>query len=112
MIKQTHARHQGYKEVFIMRFHVTVMSFEGITGDAEVEALQQLVGQKIQEIQQSGKLISGGSFVEARGGYFVLDIDSATELLKLLTPLHDVTHIETHPVISFESLGTFFQGTL
>ncbi len=95
-----------------MRFHVTVVSFDSITGKAEVEALQQTVGQKIQEIQQSGKLMSGGSFVDARGGYFVVDVDSATELFKLLVPLHDGTHIEAHPVISFESLGAFFQGSL
>ncbi len=95
-----------------MRFHVTVVSFDSITGKAEVEALQQTVGQKIQEIQQSGKLVSGGAFVDARGGYFVVDVDSATELLKLLSPLHDVCHIETHPIMSFEDLGAFFQGTL
>ena len=95
-----------------MRFHVTVIAFDSIHGEAEVEALRQLVGKKIQEIQQSGKLISGGSFVDARGGYFVVDVDSATELFKLLVPLHDGTHIEAHPVISFESLGAFFQGTL
>ena len=95
-----------------MRFHVTVLSFDSITSKAEVEALQQTVGQKIQEIQQSGKLVSGGAFVDARGGYFVVDVDSATELFKLLVPMHDVAHIETHPLISFESLGAFFQGSL
>ena len=36
----------------------------------------------------------------------------ATELFKLLVPIHDVAHIETHPTLSFESLGAFFQGTL
>ena len=56
--------------------------------------------------------MSGGAFVDARGGYFVLDVDSVTELFKLLVPLHDVCHIETHPVMSFEDLGAFFQGTL
>ena len=36
----------NHKEVVIMRFHVTVMSFDSIHGKAEVEALQQTVGQK------------------------------------------------------------------
>ena len=95
-----------------MRFHVTIISFDSIHGEAAVQETRQLVGKKIQEIQQSGKLVSGGAFIDARGGYFVVDVDSATELLKLLSPLHDVCHIETHPVMSFEDLGAFFQGTL
>ena len=45
-------------------------------------------------------------------GWGGLDVDSATELLQLLSPLHDVCHIETHPVMSFEDLGAFFQGSL
>ncbi len=95
-----------------MRFHVTVISFESIHGEAAVQETRQLVGKKIQEIQRSGKLVSGGAFIDARGGYFVVDVDSATELFKLLVPIHDVCHIETHPLISFESLGAFFQGSL
>ena len=95
-----------------MRFHVTVISFDSIHGEAAVQETRQLIGQKIQEIQQSGKLVSGGAFVDARGGYVVLDVDSAIELFKLLVPIHDVAHIETHPVMSFEDLGAFFQGTL
>ena len=38
------------KEIFIMRFHVTVISFESIHGEAAVQETRQLVGQKIQEI--------------------------------------------------------------
>lgn len=95
-----------------MRFHVTITSFEGITGDAEVQALRHMIGSKIQQIQQSGKLVDGGSFADRRSGYFVLDVGSATELFTLLVPLHDFCHIETHPVVSFETLGAFFQGEL
>ena len=48
------------KEVFIMRFHVTIISFDSIHGEAAVQETRQLVGKKIQEIQQSGKLVPLG----------------------------------------------------
>ncbi|MFQ5568707.1 MAG: muconolactone Delta-isomerase family protein [Rhodothermales bacterium] len=95
-----------------MRFHVTVLAFDTIMDEETIQALRQVFGQKVAELQQSGSLVEGGVFLEKRGGFFVLDVDSATHLFKLLAPLNDYGRIEVHPLISFETLGAFFQGTL
>ncbi|MCX7016023.1 MAG: hypothetical protein NTW86_26280 [Candidatus Sumerlaeota bacterium] len=88
-----------------MRFLTTVIAFDSITGDKEIAALRQLFIKKIKAIRDSGKLIEGGAFVDARGGFLLLDVDSAAELQELLAPLHDVAHIQARAINMFDDLG-------
>ena len=87
------------------KFHVQ----ETITDREEVMALQQLSAKQLQELMQSGKVRASGFFADARGGFFVLEVDSAEELFEVFAPVIDRIRIETHPLITAERLGEFFQ---
>jgi hypothetical protein len=92
-----------------MRFLVIVKAFDTVTAEQDIKRLRQIAGEKAQEIAKSGKLIEGGNFVDARAGFWLLDVDSATELWELLFPVHELCHIETHPIQSWEELGEGFK---
>ncbi len=88
-----------------MRFLVKVVAFDAIVEPEAIERLRAVFLQKVREIEQSGKLVTGGHIIHRRGGFFVLDVETGEELMGLLAPLQDYGHIEVEPVESFESLG-------
>lgn len=92
-----------------MRFLVLIKTFDTVTSEQDKKRLRQIAGEKAQEIAKSGKLIEGGNFVDARAGFWLINVDSATELWELLFPIHDFCHIETHPIQSWEELGEGFK---
>ena len=84
--------------------------FDTIYDREDVLALRQAVGRDVQRIQQSGKLKEFRAFSDARGGFMLVDIDSARELRDLLGfTMLDHLHVETHPVITAEELAEFFE---
>jgi hypothetical protein len=92
-------------EVFV-KFEV----FDTIHDREEVLALRQDVGRDIQRIQQSGKLKEFRAFSDARGGFMLVDVDSAGELRELIGfSMLDHFHLETHPVTTAEELAEFFE---
>jgi len=68
------------------------------------------LGCQLQEVMQSGKVSASGVFADARGAFFVLEVDSADELFDLFAPLIDSLRIETHPLITVEKLGEFLES--
>jgi len=92
-----------------MRFLVIAKVFDTITSEQEITRVRQIVGEKTQKLTNSGKLIESGNFVDARAGFWLLDVASATELWELLFPLHECFHIETHPIQSWEELREGFE---
>jgi hypothetical protein len=92
-------------EVFV-KFQV----FDTITDREEVLRLRQVVGQQMQQIQESGKVTQLGIFSDARGGFMVADIDSSDDLFELFgAAMIDHFHIETHPLMTVEALAEFFE---
>ncbi len=92
-----------------MQIFVSFEVFDTIIGDA-LPRLRQEAGELMQRIMSSGKVVASGVFVEKRGGFCVLEVESAEELMDLLNPaMVDNFHITTHPLISVEKLGEFFQ---
>lgn len=84
--------------------------FDTIYDREDVLALRQAVGREIQRIQQSGKLKEFRAFSDARGGFMLVDIDSAGELRELIgLTMLDHFHIETHPVTTPEELAEHFE---
>ena len=68
------------------------------------------IGGRIKAILASGKVSASGVFCDGREGFFLLDVDSGEELLNLLGGgILDYANVETHPVMSFEKLGEFFE---
>ena len=92
-----------------MKFHVTVRTFDHITGENQIARLRENIGQKIRQFKESGKMIDGAVFIDKRGAYFIFDCDSEEELFRLLTPMQDHSHIELHPLVSFETMQNFFE---
>lgn len=91
-------------EVFV-KFEV----FDTIHDREDVVALRQSIGKEMQRIQQSGKLKEFRAFSDARGGFMLVDINSAGDLRELLGfTLLDHFHIETRPVTTAEQLAEFF----
>ena len=82
---------------------------ETITDREKVMEVRQVGGKQLQEILQSGKVRASGVFADARGGFFVLEVDSAEELSDLFAPVPDYIRIETHPLTTVEKLGEFLQ---
>ena len=92
-----------------MQIFVSFEVFDTIIGEA-VPRLRQEVGERMQRIMSSGKVVASGIFVEKRGGFCVLEVESAEELMDLLNPtMVDNFHMTAHPLISVEKLGEFFQ---
>ena len=84
--------------------------FDTIYDREDVLALRQAVGRELQRIQQSGKLKEFRAFSDARGGFMLVDIDSAGELRELIgLTMLDHFHIETHPVTTAEELAEHFE---
>ena len=93
-----------------MQVFVKWEAFETITGDDEVQDLRAAVGKQVQHILKSGKSSAGGVFADGRAGFFVLEVNSAEEVIGLLGgAILDHFRVESHPLISYEALGKFFE---
>ncbi len=92
-----------------MQIFVSFEAFDTITGK-EVTRLRQEAGELMQRIMGSGKVTASGIFEGKRGGFYVLEVESAEELMDLISPrMIDNFHITMHPLVSVEKLGEFFQ---
>ncbi len=91
-----------------MRLYVGFTAFQTYTAPSDVARLRAKVGEKVQAWQQAGKLETGGIFAGNRKGFAVLNVASEDEAFELLGDLADFAVVDTHPVVSFETLGRFF----
>jgi len=87
-----------------MRFLIVIKLFDTITS-SEVVRVQQEMGEQLQYMLGTGKVETNGAFTDARGGFFVVDIDEEEDFFDLLgTAILDNFHVETHPVVPFEEV--------
>ena len=82
---------------------------ETITDHEKVMELRQVSARSLQQVMESGKVRASGVFADSRGGFFVVEVDSAEELFDLFVPVLDYIRIETHPLTTVEKLGEFFE---
>ena len=93
-----------------MRIFVKAEVFDTITSDAEVTRLRECVGKQIKKITDSGKLELGWVTGDARSPMFILNVGSGAEVMDLLgSAFVDHFRIETHPILSLQELGKFFE---
>ena len=93
-----------------MKHFVKFEVFETITNNEEVKRVREAAGKQLQQIQSSGKLVEGGMFGDARGGFLVFDLEGPSDLYELLgNAIFDNCRIESHPIVSFKELGEFFK---
>ncbi len=60
-------------------------------------------------IMKSGKVKESGLYADERGGFFILDVDTPEELLRLIAPIIDFIAITSHPIVSIDTLQKLFQ---
>ena len=91
-----------------MRLFVGFTAFQTYIDPADIVRLRAKVGEKVQAWQEAGKLETGGIFAGNRKGFVVLNVASEDEAFELLGDIADFAVIESHPLVSFEKLGSFF----
>jgi hypothetical protein len=82
---------------------------ETITDREKVMEVRQVGGRQLQQIMQSGKVRADGIFADGRGGFLVLEVDSAEELFDMFAPVVDYLRFETRPLTTVEKLQEFFE---
>lgn len=93
-----------------MRMLVRFDVFESITSKEAVAEVQSDAGKAIGRIMETGKVEASGIFADARGGVFIMDVESEEELMGLLGgEILDVSRVETHPLITVEALMEYFE---
>ena len=92
-----------------MRIFANFEAYSSITDRDAIPRLRQIAGEMVQRLMGSGKVESAGVFPGKRGGYFVLNVDTAEELMELVGDAHEVFEVKWNPVVSPEALGDFFQ---
>ena len=91
-----------------MKFHVEMIVRETFEPWNAVKVQKYLSGQ-LEKIMKSGKVKDYGIYADDRGAYFILDVNTSEELFELVGPVVDAMHLKTHPCISVEALGKFFE---
>lgn len=92
-----------------MKFLVLLESFETITDDGEVQEMRRRIGEKVEELEASGRVLEKGVFADRRGAFFLMEADSGAELARLFYPAHDFSRIDARPVYSFQELRALFE---
>lgn len=91
-----------------MQLFVELEVFDTIIKDDDIKHVRSVFGNQLRKIMNSGKMVANGFFIEKRGGYFILNVDSAEEALDLLGYMIEYFHIKIHPVMPFEKVPEFF----
>jgi uncharacterized protein YciI len=82
---------------------------ETITDREKVMEVRQVSARALQPVFESGKVVADGVFADARGGFVVLEANSAEEIFDMFAPVIDYLRMETHPLMSVEKLQEFFE---
>jgi hypothetical protein len=96
-----------------MRILATMVVFESIIGDEEVMRVRKRFGDAWMKLQESGRVVASGIFADARGGFVVVDVDSAGEFWKMLGPgILDSLKVRTHPVMETQEFMSMFSDLM
>ena len=91
-----------------MRFLLTARAFETTHSKEDVRKLRENVGKGYGRIKESGKLVESGVFGDQRGGFFLVDVNTAAEIHEVLGPeFLDNFTIEAHPIAAWDELGKY-----
>jgi hypothetical protein len=91
-----------------MRILVTFEAFPGQLAAEQVAKLRDYVGTTLHGLMEAGVVEASGIFVGARGGFFLVNVESSERLFELIGGLVDYGTVCAKPVISVETLGKFF----
>ena len=91
-----------------MLFHLEFIPREN-WGPADAPTVHKNSLEWIKAIMKSEKVKESGLYADERGGFFIVDIDSPEELIRLLVPVIDSVAITSHPIVSIDTLPKLFQ---
>ena len=92
-----------------MEVFVKLEAYDTLVDREQILHTRQVGGRQMQRMLESGKVKASGMFADARGAFFVLDVDSSEELFEMLAPLTDFVRIESHPLVSPEKVMEYFE---
>ncbi len=92
-----------------MRFFVEFIVRDNF-GPMSAVPVQKMLSAQMDKIMNSGKVKDHGIFSDERGGFLVLELDSAEELLKMLSPILDAIKVRTHPIVSIKEIPAVFKS--
>ena len=91
-----------------MLFHVEFIPREN-WGPADAPAVQPMALTTLGTIINSESVKTSGFYADERGGFFVIDIDSPDELVRLIAPILDIISFTSHPIVGIETLQQLLQ---
>ncbi len=84
--------------------------FESIHAPADIQRVRRAAAAMMQNVMSSGKLINGGFYADVRGGFMLLNVDSAEAVFDLVCPwLHDNCTLKVRPFMEIEKFPTLMQ---
>ena len=92
-----------------MRFFVELIVRDNFDPMSAVP-VQKMLSVQMDKIMNSGKVKEHGIFSDERGGFFILEVGSSEELLKMLSPILDAVKVKTHPIVSIQELPAVFKS--
>jgi hypothetical protein len=106
------ARTGGGREPGAMRFHVGWRAFESITRIEDVARMQRTVIAVVERLAMSPRVLSHGVFVDARGGYAVVEVTEPGQLLELFAGLQDQARLTVDALAPTDDAIRFLRGML
>jgi len=95
-----------------VRLFVELEVFKTVIGDEDITRVRERFGTQLRKIMASGKMVSSGFFAGKRGGYLILNVDSAEEVVELLGIMIEYFQIKVHPVMPLEKVPELFSKSL
>ncbi len=91
-----------------MELFVELEVFDTIIRDEDIKRVRERFGAQLKKIMESGKVISSGFFSDKRGGFLILNVNSAEEVTELLGINIEFFHIKVHPTMPLEKVPELF----
>ena len=92
-----------------MEVFVKLEAYDTLIDREQILHTRQVGGRQMQQMLESGKVKASGMFADARGAFFVLEVDSSEEPFEMLARVSDFARLETHPVVAPEKLMEYFE---
>src|SRR5512136_416782 len=91
-----------------MQLFVELEVFDTVIRDEDIRQVRNVFGKQMQKIIASGKMVANGFFAGKRGGYIILDANSAEEVVELLGIMIEYFHFKVHPVMPLDKVPELF----
>jgi hypothetical protein len=98
-------------EGFPVRMLLICRPYDTVVGDV-LDAGRRAAGQQWRKMLDSGKVTHSGTMGATRGTWFLVDVETPTELHALLGPIPDYCHVEAYASAPLEDLLKLFEDGL